>query len=258
MAQPADAPVPGSPEDPLTEALVLARAAADAGLGLKLLGGLAVRVLCPDYPPRLRRDQDIDFACMAKGRKDVAAWLADNGCEPDRRFNNLNGDRQMYFNAPSGRPIDVMVDRLTMCHTLDFRPSFGRVPFTVDSVDVLLSKLQIIELNEKDARDIVQLLSCLPVGAGAPPAIDTERFGKVLGTDWGWWRTVTGNLDKLPGLLADSPGLASPTTHDYDPLVQARQLREIADAAPKSVKWKLRAKVGDGVRWYELPEEVAH
>ncbi len=143
------------PHDPLPEALGLARAAAEAGLGLKLLGGLAVRVLCPDFPPRLRRDQDMDFACLAKGRKDVAAWLADQGCEPDRRFNNLNGDRQMYFNAPSGRPIDVMVDRLTMCHTLDFRPSFGRLPLTVDSVDVLLSKLQIVELNEKDAHDIV-------------------------------------------------------------------------------------------------------
>ena len=258
MAQPADAPVPGSPQDPLTEALSLAQAAAAAGLGLKLLGGLAVRVLCPDYPPRLRRDQDIDFACLAKGRKDVAAWLDDNGCEPDRRFNNLNGDRQMYFNAPSGRPIDVMVNRLTMCHTLDFRPAFGRLPFTVDSVNVLLSKLQIIELNEKDARDIVQLLSCLPVGPEAPPAIDTERFSKVLGADWGWWRTVTGNLDKLPALLADSPGLASPTPHTYDPLAQARQLREVAEAAPKGMKWKLRAKVGDGVRWYELPEEVAH
>jgi len=128
----------------------------------------------------------------------------------------------------------------------------------VDSVDVLLSKLQIIELNAKDARDIVQLLSCLPVGAGAPAAIDTDRFGKVLAADWGWWRTVTGNLDKLPSLLAEDPGLASPTPHNYDPLAQARQLREIADAAPKGMKWKLRARVGDGVRWYELPEEVAH
>jgi len=258
MAQPADAPVPGSPEDPLTEALSLAQAAAAAGLGLKLLGGLAVRVLCPDYPPRLRRDQDIDFACTAKGRKNVAAWLADNGCAADRRFNNLNGDRQMYFNAPSGRPIDVMVNQLTMCHTLDFRPNFDRQPVTVDSVDVLLSKLQIIELNAKDARDIVQLLSCLPVGAGGPGAIDTDRFGKVLAADWGWWRTVTGNLDKLPSLLAEDPGLASPTAHNYDPLAQARQLREIADATPKGMKWKLRARVGDGVRWYELPEEVAH
>ena len=254
----ADEVEPGSPQDPLTDAMTIARGAAGAGVGLKLLGGLAVRVITPDYPPRLRRDQDIDFACRSKERKKVTAHLEKAGCQPDKRFNNLNGDRQMYFTAPSGRPIDVMVDKLTMCHTLDFRPSFERLPYTVDAVDLLLSKLQIVELNEKDARDIVQLLSCLPVGGSAPSAIDTDRFGKVMAADWGWWRTVTGNLDKLPSLLAEDPGLASPTPHDYDPLVQARQLREIADSVPKGMKWKLRAKVGDGVRWYELPEEVAH
>jgi hypothetical protein len=255
MAETADELTVGSVHDPLPEALGLARAAGDAGLGLKLLGGLAVRVLCPEFPPRLRRDQDMDFACLGKGRKDVAAWLADNGCEPDRRFNNLNGDRQMYFTTPAGRPMDVMVNQLTMCHTLDFRPSFGRLPLTVDSVDVLLSKLQIVELNEKDARDIFHLLSGLPVGTGAPPAIDTDRFSKVLGADWGWWRTVTGNLAKLPDLLADKPGLVPPQPY-HDPLAQARQLLDVAEAAPKGMKWKLRANVGDRVRWYELPEEV--
>ena len=163
----------------------------------------------------------------------------------------------MYFNAPSGRPIDVMVDRLTMCHTLDFRPAFGRLPLTVNSVDVLLSKLQIVELNEKDARDIMHLLGGLPVGEGAPPVIDTGRFGKVLGADWGWWRTVTENLAKVPALLAENPGLAPPGSQ-YDPLAQARELLSIAETAPKGVKWKLRANVGDRVRWYELPEEVAH
>jgi hypothetical protein len=257
MAEPADALTVGSPHDPLPEALRLAQAAADAGLGLKLLGGLAVRVLCPEFPPRLRRDQDMDFACLSRGRKEVAAWLADNGCVPDRRFNNLNGDRQMYFNAPSGRPVDVMVDRLTMCHTLDFRPSFGRLPLTVDSVDVLLSKLQIVELNEKDAHDLVHLLSGLPLGEGAPPVIDTGRFAKLLGADWGWWRTVTQNLVKLPALVAEKPELVPPSP-PLDPVAQARQLLEVAEAAPKSVKWKLRANVGDRVRWYELPEEVAH
>jgi hypothetical protein len=255
MAEAADELTVGSVHDPLPEALGLARAAGDAGLGLKLLGGLAVRVLCPEFPPRLRRDQDMDFACLGKGRKDVAAWLADNGCEPDRRFNNLNGDRQMYFTTPAGRPMDVMVNQLTMCHTLDFRPSFGRLPLTVDSVDVLLSKLQIVELNEKDSRDIFHLLSALPVGTGAPPAIDTDRFSKVLGADWGWWRTVTGNLARLPDLLADKPGLVPPQPY-HDPLVQARQLLDVAEAAPKGMKWKLRANVGDRVRWYELPEEV--
>ena len=253
-------PVP-SADDPLHEAVALARAAAQAGLGLKLLGGLAVRVLCPHFPPRRRAGQDMDFACLSKGRKQVAAFLEQSGCEADRRFNNLNGDRQMYFTSPSGRPIDVMVDRLTMCHTLDLRPSFGRLPLTVDAVDVLLSKLQIVELNEKDARDIVQLLSGLPVrgdaSAGGEPGIDGERFSKLLAVDWGWWRTVTGNLGKLPALVDEHPEFVPPDAA-LDPLAQAGQLAELAESAPKGVKWKLRANIGDRVRWYELPEEVGH
>jgi hypothetical protein len=257
MTTPGAAGAPSSADDPLPEALALARGAADASLGLKLLGGLAVRALCPEFPPRLRRDQDIDFACVTKQRKKVADYLAGAGCEPDRRFNNLNGDRQMYFTAPSGRPIDVMVDRLSMCHVLDFRPSFDRQPFTIDAVDVLLSKLQIIELNEKDLRDIVHLLAALPLGGGSQASIDTDRFGKLLGADWGWWRTVTGNLAKMEELLGDRPALI-PDNRVYEPVAQAGRLLELAVQAPKSMKWKLRANVGDRVRWYELPEEVAH
>jgi hypothetical protein len=252
--------LPGAPDDPLPEALSLARGAAEAGLGLKLLGGLAVRVICPDFPPRQRAGQDMDFACLAKGRKNVVAYLERSGCQPDKRFNNLNGDRQMYFNAPSGRPIDVMVDRLVMCHTLDFRPSFGSLPLTVDAIDVLLSKLQIFELNEKDAWDIFHLLSGVPVssgGSGGSATLDTDRFARLLGADWGWWRTVTGNLAKLPGLAAEKPQLL-PAGAAFDPLAQARQLEEVAQQAPKGVKWKLRSNVGDRVRWYELPEEVDH
>jgi hypothetical protein len=238
---------------------MIAQRAADADIPLKLLGGLAVRVVCPDFPPRFRRDQDIDFACLSKGRKEVAAFLEQIGCEPDRRFNNLNGDRQMYFMAPSGRPIDVMVDRLTMCHTLDFRRSFGRLPLTLDVVDLLLSKLQIVELNEKDARDIVHLLCAMPVGGeeGTALSFDTGRFGRLLGSDWGWWRTVTGNLTKLPALLAERPDLAPPN-RAFDPARQSQLLLEHAQAAPKGMKWRLRANIGDRVRWYELPEEVAH
>jgi hypothetical protein len=258
MSEPgaADAGTSASPDDPLPEAMALAEGAATAGLGLKLLGGLAVRVLCPDFPPRLRRDQDIDFACLSKERKKVAAYLADSGCQPDRMFNSLNGDRQMYFVAPSGRPVDVMVDRLTMCHTLDLRPSFGRQRLTVDAIDVLLSKLQIVELNEKDARDIIYMLSALPLG-GEGVSLDTDRYGKLLGADWGWWRTVTGNLAKLPGLITAKPELV-PAGAAFDPLEQIQRLSQLADDAPKTVKWRLRSNVGDRVRWYELPEEVAH
>jgi hypothetical protein len=188
----------------------------------------------------------------------VANHLEQAGCTPDKRFNNLNGDRQMYFNAPSGRPIDLMVDRLSMCHTLDFRPSFASASDTLDPADLLLSKLQIVELNAKDAHDIFHLLSGVRVGRDpARPFIDPERFGGVLSGDWGWWRTVTGSLNKLPDLLSSQPGLA-PANPKFDALTQAKQLLEVAETVPKGLKWKTRAKVGDRVRWYELPEEVDH
>ena len=248
----------GPADDPLPEAMTLVRGAADAGHRLKILGGLGVRVLCPDFPPRQRAGQDIDFACLGKNRRKLADSLESLGCEPDKRFNNLNGDRQMYFTAPSGRPIDVMVDRLSMCHTLDLRPSFGSASPTLDPADLLLSKLQIVEINAKDAHDIFHLLSGVRVGPDAArPFIDADRFGSVLASDWGWWRTVTGSLGKLHDLLASQPGLAPPYPR-FDPLTQAKQLAEVAETVPKGIKWKTRSKVGDRVRWYELPEEVDH
>jgi hypothetical protein len=248
-----------SPEDdPLPEAVMLVQGAVAAGLKLRLLGGLGVRVLCPDFPPRLRAGQDMDLACAGKRRRDIAAYLEKSGCVPDKMFNNLNGDRQMYFIAPSGRPIDVMVDRLVMCHTLDFRSSLGNSSLTLDPADLLLSKLQIFELNAKDVHDITHLLAGLPVGDSSPgPFIDVARFREVVGADWGWWRTSTGSLGKLPALLAENPALVPPDAR-FDPLAQATRLLDAAASAPKSMKWKLRANVGDRVRWYELPEEVAH
>jgi hypothetical protein len=200
---------------------------------------------------------------LSKGRKDVAAYLERSGCIPDKRFNNLNGDRQMYFNAPSGRPVDLMVDRLTMCHVLDFRPSFGTSLLSLGAMDILLSKLQIFELNEKDARDIFQLLAGVPLGQASGgqevggPLLDTHRFAQLLAADWGWWRTVTGNLGKLPGLAAGQPALIPPGA-PQDPLAQAAELLELARSVPKGMKWKMRANVGDRMRWYELPEEVGH
>jgi hypothetical protein len=245
-------------DDPLPEAVGLVQGAADSGLPLRLLGGLGVRVLCPDFPPRLRAGQDMDLATTGKARRDVAAYLEKSGCTPDKMFNNLNGDRQMYFIAPSGRPVDVMVDRLVMCHTLDLRPSFRNSSLTLDPADLLLSKLQIVELNPKDVHDIAHLLSGVGIDAGpARPSIATARLAELFGSDWGWWRTCTGSLEKLPRLIKDNPAVV-PEGSPFDPLQQAAALLEFAHGVPKSSRWKLRARLGDRVKWYELPEEVAH
>jgi len=95
------------------------------------------------------------------------------------------------------------------------------------------------------------------VGNGAGVSLDTGRFCQLLGADWGWWRTVTGNLAKLPALAAERPALVPPDP-PFDPVAQSAELLELAQSAPKTVKWRLRANLGDRVRWYELPEEVGH
>ena len=77
----------------------------------------------------------------------------------------------------------------------------------------------------------------------------------MVAADWGWWRTVTANLDKLPGLAADKPELVPAAGMTRSP---RPHLAEVAQSVPKGMKWKLRANVGDRVRWYELPEEVGH
>ena len=111
------------------------------------------------------------------------------------------------------------------------------------------------------ALDILQLLAGTPVtdGPASPdgPVLDASRFTGLVAADWGWWRTTTGNLEKLPELAAAKPELV-PDGAPHDPLAQAARLLDQARSVPKGMKWKLRANVGDRVRWYELPEEVGH
>jgi hypothetical protein len=146
-----------------------------------------------------------------------------------------------------------------MCHVLDFSDRIDRMPHTLDVTDILLSKLQIVEMNRKDLQDILYLLAGFEVRDGdEPTTVGLARFSHLVTNDWGWWRTVTNNLDTI--LAPDAGELEEliPTTSPQDPIEQARSLRRHADEIPKSIRWRIRARVGERVRWYDLPEEVTH
>ena len=77
-----------------------------------------------------------------------------------------------------------------------------------------------------------------------------ENTQNLTGDDWGLWRTITRNLDSVAAHLS---------AYDVDrDLVSARldDLQRRIDAAPKSRGWRLRDRIGERKRWYELPEEV--
>jgi hypothetical protein len=248
------------PADTYEAAVTAVGAANEAGVPLKLLGGQAVRYLTPDFPPRTRSGQDMDFASVSSAKKPVMDLLGELGFEGDRRFNTMHGHKQMYFVSPaSGTAVDVIMDQLQMCHVLEFKDRIDRMPFTLDVTDLLLTKLQVVEQNEKDVQDIVYRLAGYEVRDGDEPgAIGLARIGKVRADDWGWWRTTTGNLDRVVELVRGDLSRLVPANAAYDPVEQARAVRTHAEAVPKSLRWKLRSRVGERVQWYELPEEVAH
>jgi hypothetical protein len=245
--------------DLLDTAKALIDTASERNIALRLVGGLAIRFLTPNLPARSSTGQDLDFASASGTRRALGELLSERGYDPDKNFNALYGNKQMYFaNPETGLSIDVMIDKFHMCHTLEFADRLTRLPYTLDPIDLLLSKLQIVELNEKDADDCLRLLVTFPLSdAGDPDTIDLRTFRQIVGTDWGWWRTVTLNLDKITALLADGD---RPATEGgkLDAGAQLQALSEAAEQAPKSRGWKMRARIGERKRWYDVPEETAH
>jgi len=246
--------------DPFETASQTVRQAAERDVPLRLIGGQAIRLLTPDFPPRVRTGQDMDFASVSTAKGAVIDFLGELGFQGDKRFNTIHGHKQMYFTTPDGETsVDVVMDQLNMCHVLTFKDRISLMPYTLDVTDLLMTKLQVVEQNEKDVQDIVYLLAAFPVTEGDEPGtIDPVRFCEIVGDDWGWWRTVTRNLDRLVDLVRGDLRSLVPEGARFDPDEQARSLRVQADAAPKSLRWKLRSKVGERVQWYQLPEEIAH
>jgi hypothetical protein len=233
--------------DPRQEALDVVRAAAEEDLALRVTGGVAVSLICDSAtrPPLERPVKDLDLVGRSKERKKIEAVLSARGYLPEERFNLLQGDTQLMFVDPvNERQVDVFLDRLNMCHPLDFGDRLQLHHLTLEPTDLLLSKLQIVEASEKDLRDIAALLiDC---------EIDRGRVESLLTNDWGWWRTATGTLDSVEGFLAETEGIAGSGVAK----AQIGEIREAVEAAPKSRRWRMRARIGERKRWYELPEDT--
>jgi hypothetical protein len=264
---------PRTLEDPLAEALRIVDVADRQGLLLRLMGGMAVRAHAPEWTHRTRRREvDIDFATRSKDRKQVFALLESEGYTANKRHNALFGQHQGYFVDESrSRPVDVLVDKLEMCHRIEFGERLGKSTPTLPIAELLLSKLQIVKINKKDVLDALILLAEHPLGeddgeVDSSKGLSTVNVPRILSftsNDWGWWRTVTGNLDKLTQYLdseftPEDMDVGGGRTARLDPRSQVDALKAAIEQAPKSTRWKLRSSVGERQKWYVEPEELAH
>jgi Uncharacterised nucleotidyltransferase len=243
--------------DVLAEARRLVDAAADGGLTMRVLGGAGVAL--HDHGPvpdgLLRIYGDIDIVVPAKANRSTATTLMTLGYQPNERFNALHGARRMlFYDSGNGRQLDVFVGIFAMCHSLDLGRRLGRHAQALGAADLLLTKLQIAQINRKDVVDAARILLThdLADADSDDDALSLGRLRDVTSGDWGWFTTFTDNLATVrtaaPDLL--EPGLAGQVVWRVD------RVRTALDEAPKSMRWRARSVIGRKSPWYELPEEV--
>ena len=243
--------------DVVAEGRRLLARATEAGVALRLLGGVAIRLraLGELAAPFARSYADLDVVTARADGRAAAEFLRDEGYGPHVAFNALHGnERMLFFDETNGRQLDVFVGAFRMCHRIPLDERIEVDPVSIPLAELLLTKLQVIELNEKDVRDTLALLHGHPVGDADGEVLNAGRIARLCAEDWGLWRTIAQNLSACRSHL-DSYDLAP----DDRTAIGARldTLLDRIEAEPKSRGWRLRARIGDRKRWYELPEEVA-
>ncbi|MHB1469097.1 MAG: hypothetical protein ACYCX7_08070 [Solirubrobacteraceae bacterium] len=281
--QPSQPSEPSRPsESPrLARARRLLAAADSAGAPLRLLGGAGIQLMLGQrlHPLFARELADVDFITTRKAGGEVERLLQGEGLTPDRQFNALNGARRLlFFDEEGGGQVDVFVERFEMCHSLPFAERLRVRAQTLPAAELTMSKLQIVQLNQKDRNDLYALLTALEVAdadfdassstasssaaspAAASPAADAPRdtinaarIAQLAGEDWGLHHTFELNLARL-----DAEAQRARLPAELAALVRRRAaaLTDALQRAPKSRAWKLHARVGERRRWYEEPEEV--
>jgi hypothetical protein len=233
-------------------------AAADANqIRLRAFGGLAIYAHSQNDPRFFHRDSpDVDFVVPDRDRHKLESFFQQMGYTPNKQFNLLNGaHRQIYYDEAAGHRIDILVGDFEMCHKLPMNDRLRIDPVTIPLAELFLSKAQIVELNRKDAFDMISLLLNNDIGNEQEGKIGLDRIATLCAEDWGLYKTTTMNLKRVEDLLhAEELGL----TQEQRDLV-VRRIRTIASAlesAPKSMAWKARSLLGTRVRWYAEVEEV--
>lgn len=235
------------------------RASDSAGVLLRVIGSLAFQMHCPKFgylqQAMGRAYTDIDFAAYSKQTKEIKVLLSALGYSENREvFIVSEGERAIFDRPEIGMHIDVFYERLNFCHVIRWA---GRLEVDSPSIplaEMLLEKMQIVQINEKDIIDTIMLLLEHPLGDTDKETINIKRVAELCSTDWGLWRTTTMNLDKVRKL---APGYEQLTADQKEKIrTQVDSAMKSIEAAPKSMAWQLRSRVGDRVKWYKDVDEV--
>ena len=245
------------------EAIRVVKLAEKRGITLRVMGACAVKLHCPKceylHEQMGRELTDIDFVSYSRFESDIEKFFKDLGYKPREyvfkywaRATALG--RHIYDDEKNRRAVDVFFDKLQMCHTIDFRGRLELDDPTITLADILLEKMQIVRLNEKDVKDTIVLLREHKVGDNDTETVNGKYIARLLSKDWGFYYTVTTNLNRVRDFSKRYKALNDEDHNDVSAKIDA--LIQVIEKEPKSLGWKMRAKIGTRKKWYTEVEEA--
>ena len=234
-------------------------ASEEHGVTLRVIGSLAFQMHCPKYgylqAAMGRAYTDIDFAGYRNQAQDVNEMMTALDYKESREvFIMSEGDRSIFHQINGSLYVDVFYDKLDFSHVIAWEDRLEVDKPTIPLAELLLEKMQIFEINEKDIIDTIMLLLEHPLGENDQEVINIDRISQLLAKDWGLWRTTTMNLDKVKQLAGQYSQLSQ--QEQARVVEQVNNALERIEAEPKSRGWRLRSRVGDRVKWYKDVDEV--
>lgn len=242
-----------------SELKTILKASDEAGILLRVIGSLAFQMHCPEFgylqAAMGRAFTDIDFAAYSRQTRQISELMAGMGYVENREvFIGSEGERAIFDKTGANLHVDVFYEKLDFCHTIFWKDRLEVDSPTIPLTELLLEKMQIVQINEKDIIDTIMLLLEHPLGDVDDETINIKLAAQLCANDWGLWRTATMNLEKVKQLAHHysqlSPDHKSKVESQVDTI-----LARLNDE-PKPLAWRLRARVGDRVKWYKDVDEV--
>jgi hypothetical protein len=241
------------------ELMRILKASSDAGIIMRVIGSLAFQMHCPKYgylqAAMGRAYTDIDFAAYHRQFKEIQILMSGLGYQENKEvFIVSSGERAIFERAEIGIHLDVFYEKLAFCHVIYWNNRLEVDNPSIPLAEMLLEKMQIVEINEKDIIDTIMLLLEHPLGDKDLETINIKHVAELCRNDWGLWRTTTMNLEKVRQLAQGYAQLNDEQKAKID--TQVRTALASIEQEPKSLAWRLRARVGDRVKWYRDVDEV--
>lgn len=235
------------------------KASQEAGVLLRVIGSLAFQMHCSQFgylqAAMGRAYTDIDFAAYGRQSRSIQHLLTSLDYKENREiFISSEGMRAIFDKPEAGLHVDVFYEKLDFCHTIYWQDRLEVDSPTIPLAELLLEKMQIVKINEKDVIDTIMLLLEHPLGDGDDEVINIQRVAKLCADDWGLWRTTTMNLAKVQKLAQQYEQLNADQKAKVESQVEEALARIENEAKP--LAWKLRARLGDRVKWYKDVDEV--